>query len=44
MRFFDLLDDEFNELVKRKFAELERKHGRVPTIPELADALEKCLK
>ncbi len=34
-----MVDDEFNELVKHKFAELERKHGRVPTIPELATAL-----
>ncbi len=34
-----MVDDEFNELVKRKFAEWERKHGRVPTIPELASAL-----
>lgn len=39
MRHVHLSDDEFNELVKRKFAELERKHGRVPTIPELAAAL-----
>lgn len=34
-----MVDDEFNELVKRKFAEFERKHGRVPTVPELAVAL-----
>jgi hypothetical protein len=32
-------DDEFNELVKRKFAEFERKNGRVPTLQELADNL-----
>lgn len=34
-----MVDDEFNERVKRKFAELERKHGRVPTIAELANSL-----
>ncbi len=34
-----MVDDEFNELVKHKFAEFERKQGRVPTIPELAAAL-----
>lgn len=33
-------EDQFNELMKRKFAELERKLGRVPTIQELADALK----
>lgn len=32
-------DDEFNELVKHKFAEFERKNGRVPTLQELADTL-----
>jgi len=32
--------DEFNELVKRKFAEFERKNGRVPTLQELADLLD----
>jgi len=32
-------DDEFNELVKRKFAEFERTKGRVPTLQELADML-----
>lgn len=32
-------DDEFNELVKRKFSEFERTKGRVPTLQELAAAL-----
>lgn len=34
-----MVDDEFNELVKRKLAEWERKYGRVPTVSELADSL-----
>jgi hypothetical protein len=32
-------DDEFNELVKRKFSEFERTKGRVPTLQDLADTL-----
>lgn len=32
-------DDDFNELVKRKFADFERKNGRVPTMQELANSL-----
>lgn len=32
-------DDEFNELVKRKFSEFERTKGRVPSLQELADSL-----
>lgn len=32
-------DDEFNEFVKRKFADFERKNGRVPTLQELAYSL-----
>lgn len=30
---------EFDDLVRKKFAEFERQHGRVPTLPELAATL-----
>ncbi|MBA3992042.1 MAG: hypothetical protein C0469_00850 [Cyanobacteria bacterium DS2.3.42] len=30
---------EFDDLVRKKFAEFERQHGRVPTLPELAASL-----
>jgi len=31
---------EFDDLVKRKFAEFERQNGRVPTVKELAASLD----
>lgn len=36
--------DDFTEIVKRQFADFERKHGRVPTYQELANQLEELAK